>query len=220
MPKIIISHDVLEPLKQVLLASRDVIISGRICGSKLQRVFTFCDGCWLPTYPVSVPFSIRGSVRLRARQGRQNECADSSALRVEAATGAGDLMMEEEDRNFARVKQMNPPTKQHYTPARKSYLHRFLVLELVSQKVTFQLHKNISLELILPENYITRIRFAIQKITCQNCLGIISWKISFNPPEKKKVFRNSFATISDWSVPPDIRCPFMEAFFGHIFLTV
>ena len=49
MPKFITSHDVLEPLKQVLLASRDVIISGQICGSKLQRVFTLGDGCYLPT---------------------------------------------------------------------------------------------------------------------------------------------------------------------------
>ena len=48
MPKIISLHDVLEPLKQALLASRDVIISGQICGSKLQRVFTLRDGCWLP----------------------------------------------------------------------------------------------------------------------------------------------------------------------------
>ena len=41
-------HDVLEPLKQVVSASRDVMISGQICGSKLQRVFTLGDGCWLP----------------------------------------------------------------------------------------------------------------------------------------------------------------------------
>ena len=41
----ITSHDVLKPLKQAVLASRDVIISGQICGSKLQRVFTFGDGC-------------------------------------------------------------------------------------------------------------------------------------------------------------------------------
>ena len=46
--QIMTSHDVLEPLKQLLLASRDVIISGQIGGSKLQRVFTFGDGCWLP----------------------------------------------------------------------------------------------------------------------------------------------------------------------------
>ena len=49
MPNFITSHDVLEPLEQALLASRDVIISGQICGSKLQSVFTLGDGCWLPT---------------------------------------------------------------------------------------------------------------------------------------------------------------------------
>ena len=42
-------HDVLEPLKQALLASRDVAISSQTCTSKLQRVFTLGDGCWLPT---------------------------------------------------------------------------------------------------------------------------------------------------------------------------
>ena len=41
-------HDVLKPLKQALLASRDVIISSQICGSNLQKVFTLGDGCWLP----------------------------------------------------------------------------------------------------------------------------------------------------------------------------
>ena len=41
-------HDVWEPLKQALWASRDVIISGQICVSKLQRFFTLGDGCWLP----------------------------------------------------------------------------------------------------------------------------------------------------------------------------
>ena len=48
MPKLISLHDVLEPLEQALLASRDVIISSQICGSNLQRVFTLGDGCWLP----------------------------------------------------------------------------------------------------------------------------------------------------------------------------
>ena len=48
VPKIITSHDVLEPFKEVLSASRDVIISGQSCGSKLQRVFTLGDGCRLP----------------------------------------------------------------------------------------------------------------------------------------------------------------------------
>ena len=51
MPKIISLHDVLEPLKQALLASRDVIISSQICGSNLQNVFTLGDGCWLPIFP-------------------------------------------------------------------------------------------------------------------------------------------------------------------------
>ena len=43
-------HDVWEPLKQVLWASRDVIISSQICGSNVQRFFTLGDGCWLPKY--------------------------------------------------------------------------------------------------------------------------------------------------------------------------
>ena len=54
-PKFIISHDVLEPFKQALLASRDVIISGQICGSKLQMVFTAGDGGWLPKLEVRHP---------------------------------------------------------------------------------------------------------------------------------------------------------------------
>ena len=48
MPKIISLHDVLEPLKQALLASRDVIISSQICGSNSQKVFTLGDRCCLP----------------------------------------------------------------------------------------------------------------------------------------------------------------------------
>ena len=48
MPKSISLHDVLEPLKQALSASRDVIISSQICGSNLQKNFTLGDGCWLP----------------------------------------------------------------------------------------------------------------------------------------------------------------------------
>ena len=50
MRKMITSHDVLEPLKQVLSASRDVIISGQICGSNRGKFFTLGDGCWLPCY--------------------------------------------------------------------------------------------------------------------------------------------------------------------------
>ena len=45
---IITSHDVVQPLKQAHSASHAVIISGQICGSKLQRAFTLGDGCWLP----------------------------------------------------------------------------------------------------------------------------------------------------------------------------
>ena len=37
----------LEPVKQALLASRDVMISSQICGTKLQSVFTLGDRCWL-----------------------------------------------------------------------------------------------------------------------------------------------------------------------------
>ena len=41
MPKIVTSHDVLEPLKQVLLASRDVIpvISGQKFGLEVSEGF-------------------------------------------------------------------------------------------------------------------------------------------------------------------------------------
>ena len=46
MPTSITLHDVLETLKkQALWTSRDVLISGQICGSNLQRVFTSGDGC-------------------------------------------------------------------------------------------------------------------------------------------------------------------------------
>ena len=38
-PEIVTSHDGLEPLKQALLAPRDVTISSQICGSNTQRVF-------------------------------------------------------------------------------------------------------------------------------------------------------------------------------------
>ena len=60
MPKSISLHDVLEPLKQALWASRDVIISSQICGSKLQKVFTLGDGCWLPNKQNSQEISGKG----------------------------------------------------------------------------------------------------------------------------------------------------------------
>ena len=47
-PELITSRDVLQPLRQALLALRDAAISSQICSSKLQRVFTLGDGCWLP----------------------------------------------------------------------------------------------------------------------------------------------------------------------------
>ena len=50
-PEISSVHAVWEPLKQALLASRDVIISSQICVSKLQRFLTLGDGCWLPKPP-------------------------------------------------------------------------------------------------------------------------------------------------------------------------
>ena len=51
MPNFITSHDVLEPLKQAILTSRDVMISGQIFGSKLESVVTLGDGCSLPMLP-------------------------------------------------------------------------------------------------------------------------------------------------------------------------
>ena len=45
---IITSHDVLQPLKQVLLASRDVIIFSQIAARIRRGFFTWGDGCWLP----------------------------------------------------------------------------------------------------------------------------------------------------------------------------
>ena len=48
LPETITSHDVLEPLKEALLASRDVIISSQNCGSNRRRLFTLSDACCLP----------------------------------------------------------------------------------------------------------------------------------------------------------------------------
>ena len=53
--EIISVHDVWEPLKQALLASRDVIISSQIYVSKLHNFFTLGDGCWLPNLEVWHP---------------------------------------------------------------------------------------------------------------------------------------------------------------------
>ena len=67
MPKSISLHDVLEPLRQALLASRDVIISSQICGSNLQKVFTLGDGCWLPIR-ASVTSNLYVTARISSRQ--------------------------------------------------------------------------------------------------------------------------------------------------------
>ena len=58
------------------------------------------------------------------------------------------------------------------TPARKDYIHNFLFSELFFQKLTCQLQENIY------QLHITY-SFVIERITWINCLGIISWKISF-----------------------------------------
>ena len=43
----------LEPLRQALGASRDMVISDQVCCSRLKMVLTFGDGCWLPqTIPI------------------------------------------------------------------------------------------------------------------------------------------------------------------------
>ena len=47
-PEIISVHDVWEPWKQVLLASRDVIISSQFTARIRRGFFTLGDGCWLP----------------------------------------------------------------------------------------------------------------------------------------------------------------------------
>ena len=81
MPKIISLHDVLEPFKKALLASRDVIISSQICGSNLQKVFTLGDGCWLPTL-------VRNS---GVGGGGQNWILSLQTHTVKGVKGAGSL---------------------------------------------------------------------------------------------------------------------------------
>ena len=69
---------------------------------------------------------------------------------------------------------------------------QMLVLELISRKITFQLHTNIFLELI-PQKLHCTYSFVIQRITCKNCLGFFSWKI---PLQLHKIMFSEF----DWSV--------------------
>ena len=47
-PEMISVHDVWEPWKQALLASRDVIISSQFAAQICRGFFTLGDGCWLP----------------------------------------------------------------------------------------------------------------------------------------------------------------------------
>ena len=70
MPEIISVHDVWEPCKQVLLASRDVIIPSQFAARIRRGFFTLGDGCWLPTL-VSSPKT--------AHIGR-NQSSDAGAL--------------------------------------------------------------------------------------------------------------------------------------------
>ena len=49
-PEIVTSHDILEHLREALVASRDVIISSQICSSNHRGFFTLSDGCWLPIF--------------------------------------------------------------------------------------------------------------------------------------------------------------------------
>ena len=55
-PKFVTSRDVLEPSKQALLASHDVIVSGQICSSKLQRV----SHCHLCVCKMTLRLGVRG----------------------------------------------------------------------------------------------------------------------------------------------------------------
>ena len=83
-PDMTTSHDVLEPLKQALLSSRDVIISSKICGSNAQRVFTLGDGCWLPN-----PGVIRADMPCQNfGQGPRNLVEASISKRTSMSQGA------------------------------------------------------------------------------------------------------------------------------------
>ena len=93
MRKIISLHDVLEPLKQALLASHDVIISSQICASNLQKVFTLSDGCWLPRKPGNRKFHFRSpkippSTNRGKNSWRINFCANTcgACIRTRANT--------------------------------------------------------------------------------------------------------------------------------------
>ena len=54
--RIITAHEVLEPLKQALLASHDVMISSQIRDWKLHRAFTLRDRLRMPVFHVVSEF--------------------------------------------------------------------------------------------------------------------------------------------------------------------
>ena len=80
MPKMISLHAVLEPLKQALLASRDVIISSQICGSKLQKVVTDV-GCPFLRFYSYLCLSMRKFWRFQARSSGNRAIRYSVPLR-------------------------------------------------------------------------------------------------------------------------------------------
>ena len=63
----------------------------------------------------------------------------------------------------------NPTFCTEHTPARKYYIHKFLFLELISRRITFQLQDNNFLELISHKLHITY-SFVIQRITWTSVL--------------------------------------------------
>ena len=65
-----------------------------------------------------------------------------------------------------------------YTLARKDYIHKFLFLELISRKITFQLQEYIFLELTSRKLHYTH-SSVIQRIIWKIVWEFISWKISF-----------------------------------------
>ena len=83
MRTLITSHDVLEPLKQVLSASRDVMISGQICGSNREMFSTLGDGCWLPFQEIRefIGSGLRGStIILKLHKTGKNTQEDRTKL--------------------------------------------------------------------------------------------------------------------------------------------
>ena len=100
MRKIISLHDVLEPLKQALLASRDVIISSQICASNLQKVFTLGDGCWLPIHTCCDP-----QPQLRKTLSQKTSLGQPRAI---ISGKEKELKLKENPRDTSRVSLKHP----------------------------------------------------------------------------------------------------------------